>query len=59
VNGNSEGAFAVGIRSGYLSENKARIYAGAGIVTDSQFDAELDETTIKFAALLQALSATQ
>jgi menaquinone-specific isochorismate synthase len=59
VNGNGEGAFAVGIRSGYLSDNKARIYAGAGIVSDSQFDAELDETTIKFEALLQALSATQ
>ncbi len=59
VNGSGEGAFAVGIRSGYLSNNKARIYAGAGIVSDSQFDAELDETTIKFAALLQALSATQ
>jgi menaquinone-specific isochorismate synthase len=59
VNGKGEGAFAVGIRSGYLSENKARIYAGAGIVSDSQFDAELDETTIKFEALLQALAATQ
>jgi menaquinone-specific isochorismate synthase len=59
VNGNGEGAFAVGIRSGYLCDNKARIYAGAGIVSDSQFDAELDETTIKFEALLQALAATQ
>jgi menaquinone-specific isochorismate synthase len=59
VNGNGEGAFAVGIRSGYLSDNKARIYAGAGIVSDSQFDAELDETTIKFEALLQALAANQ
>ncbi|NJL43291.1 MAG: isochorismate synthase [Pseudanabaena sp. SU_2_4] len=59
VNGNGEGAFAVGIRSGYLSNNKARIYAGAGIVSDSQFDAELDETAIKFEALLQALAASQ
>jgi menaquinone-specific isochorismate synthase len=59
VNGNGEGAFAVGIRSGYLRDNKARIYAGAGIVSDSQFDAEFDETAIKFEALLQALGATQ
>jgi len=56
VNGNGTGAFAVGIRSGYLKGNKARIYAGAGIVTDSQVEAELKETNIKFAALLKALS---
>jgi menaquinone-specific isochorismate synthase len=59
VNSNGEGAFAVGIRSGYFSDNKARIYAGAGIVSDSQLDAEFDETAIKFEALLQALDPNQ
>lgn len=55
VNGNGTGSFAVGIRSGYLQGNKARIYAGAGIVADSKPDAELRETNIKFEALLKAL----
>jgi isochorismate synthase len=55
VNGDGEGAFAVGIRSGYLAGNQARLYAGAGIVADSKFDAELGETTIKFDALFKAL----
>jgi menaquinone-specific isochorismate synthase len=59
VNSNGEGAFAVGIRSGYFSDNKAIIYAGAGIVSDSQLDAEFDETAIKFEALLQALEPHQ
>lgn len=55
VNGNGEGAFAVGIRSGYIQGNVARVYAGAGIVADSLPADELKETTIKFEALLRAL----
>ncbi len=56
INGNGEGTFAVGIRSGYLEGNKARIFAGAGIVADSQFATELGETSLKFEALLKALN---
>jgi menaquinone-specific isochorismate synthase len=59
VNGDGEGAFAVGIRSGYLDGNQARLYAGAGIVADSKFDAELGETKIKFEALCKALGIDQ
>jgi len=55
VNGHGEGAFAVGIRSGYLSGDRARIYAGAGIVADSDIASELGETAIKFEALLKSL----
>ncbi len=56
INSNGEGIFAVGIRSGYVHANSARIYAGAGIVADSDIASELKETAIKFEALLRALS---
>jgi menaquinone-specific isochorismate synthase len=55
LNGSGEGAFAVGIRSGYICGDRARIFAGAGIVANSQVTTEQSETTIKFAALLKAL----
>jgi menaquinone-specific isochorismate synthase len=58
LNGKGEGAFAVGIRSGYICGDRARIFAGAGIVANSQVTTEQSETTIKFAALLKALGVT-
>jgi menaquinone-specific isochorismate synthase len=57
LDSNGRGAFAVGIRSGYIRGDRARIFAGAGIVADSQAIGEQNETTIKFAALLKALGA--
>ncbi len=57
VNSQGEGIFAVGIRSGYLKDEFARIYAGAGIVADSDIASELGETAIKFEALLKALGS--
>jgi menaquinone-specific isochorismate synthase len=57
VNSKGEGIFAVGIRSGYLNGDSARIYAGAGIVADSDIASELGETAIKFEALLKALGS--
>jgi menaquinone-specific isochorismate synthase len=57
LNGNGEGTFGVGIRAGYIQGDRARIFAGAGIVADSQVENEQSETTIKFAALLKALGA--
>jgi menaquinone-specific isochorismate synthase len=49
------GAFVVGIRSGYLEGDRARIFAGNGIVAESELDMELAETNLKFAALLEAI----
>lgn len=54
--GNSE--FIVGIRSALISGNKARLYAGAGIVKGSEPEKELAEIKLKFQALLKALSQT-
>jgi len=53
------GAFVVGIRSGYLQGDRARIFAGAGIVAESELDMELEETRLKFAALLKAIGGIQ
>jgi menaquinone-specific isochorismate synthase len=49
------GAFWVGLRSGLLSGNTARIYAGAGIVQDSNGPSEYAETQLKMEPLLSAL----
>ncbi len=57
LNGDGEGTFGVGIRAGYIQGDRARIFAGAGIVANSQVENEQSETTIKFAALLKALGA--
>jgi menaquinone-specific isochorismate synthase len=51
--GNAE--FAVGIRSALIEGDRARLYAGAGIVAGSEPDKELAEIQLKFQALLKAL----
>jgi menaquinone-specific isochorismate synthase len=50
-----DGELAVAIRSGLLTATKAHLYAGAGIVRDSDPDAELAETRLKLRALSAAL----
>lgn len=52
-NGNSE--FIVGIRSALIAGDRARLYAGAGIVSGSNPDKELAEIQLKLQALLKAL----
>ena len=51
--GNCE--FVVGIRSALLDGNRARLYAGAGIVAGSNPDKEFAEVQLKLQALLKAL----
>ncbi len=53
ASGNCE--FIVGIRSALIDGDKARLYAGAGIVAGSDPDKELAEIQLKFQALLNAL----
>ncbi len=50
---NSE--FIVGIRSALIDGDRARLYAGAGIVAGSDPDKELAEIQLKLQALLKAL----
>lgn len=51
--GNSE--FIVGIRSAFIQDNRARLYAGAGIVAGSNPDKELAEVQLKLQTMLKAL----
>ncbi|QTD42669.1 isochorismate synthase MenF [Sporosarcina sp. Te-1] len=49
------GEFAVAIRSALLSGNRAYLYAGGGIVADSDPNSEYAETWVKFRPVLRAL----
>lgn len=50
-----DGELAIAIRSGLIDGRHALLFAGGGIVSGSDPDAELDETRIKLRALLGAL----
>jgi menaquinone-specific isochorismate synthase len=50
-----DGEFAIALRCAQLKGDTARLWAGAGIVAESDPDAEVAETTAKFDAVLSAL----
>ncbi len=49
------GEYAVAIRSGLIQDNEASIFAGCGVVQDSNAESEYQETKIKFRPMLTAL----
>lgn len=51
--GNCE--FVVAIRSGYIHGDRAHLFAGSGIILDSDIEEEIRETNSKFVPFLQAL----
>ncbi len=53
---NEDGEFCVALRCALLRDDEARLYAGVGVVGDSDPAAELAETEDKLAALLPVLS---
>lgn len=53
---NGCGEFAVAIRSALLNGNQATMYAGCGIVEDSDPDTEWSETLLKFRPMIDALN---
>lgn len=55
VDSGGNGEFAVGLRSGHVTGNKATVWAGVGVIGDSDPEAELAETRAKFQAMLGAL----
>ncbi|HEX2699561.1 MAG TPA: isochorismate synthase [Acidimicrobiales bacterium] len=55
VDANGDGEWAVGVRSAELDGNRARLFAGVGVVADSEPEAELAETQLKLQALLAAV----
>ncbi len=55
IDARGDGEFAVALRCGLLWEDGARLYAGVGVMPDSDAARELEETELKFKALLTAL----
>ncbi|MBJ7599771.1 isochorismate synthase [Candidatus Nephthysia bennettiae] len=55
IDGRGDGELAVAIRCGLLWADGARLYAGVGLMPDSEPAVELRETEIKLRALLGAL----
>ncbi len=55
VDAAGNGSWTVGIRSAELDGPRARLFAGVGVVADSDPDAELAETRAKFEAMLNAI----
>lgn len=53
---NGCGEFAVAIRSALLHKNRAYLYAGCGIVSDSDPESEWNETILKFKPMTNALN---
>jgi len=51
------GTFAVGLRSAVATRRQATLFAGVGIVGDSDPDAEWDEVELKFRPILDELEA--
>jgi menaquinone-specific isochorismate synthase len=56
TDGSGDGEFCVALRCALLRGPLARLYAGCGIVRDSEPAAELAETEVKLGALLPALA---
>ncbi|QFU83786.1 isochorismate synthase [Natronorubrum aibiense] len=50
-----DGEFAVGLRSGVASDDTVTLFAGSGIVADSDPDDEWDEVQLKFRPILDEL----
>ena len=57
TNADGEGEFGIAIRSGLVHKSEAILYAGAGIVTGSDPNAEDAEVQLKFRTMLSALTA--
>lgn len=55
IDADGNGEFAVAIRSAALIDDKAYLYAGGGIVADSEPISEYEETLVKFRPMLRAL----
>ncbi len=55
VDAHGNGTWAVSIRCAEIDGNSARLFAGVGVVADSDPDAELAETQAKFQAMLSAI----
>lgn len=58
MNSAGDGAIAIGLRCGLVRGGLTQLFAGAGIVADSQPEAELTETRLKLKPLLNLLATS-
>ena len=52
-----DGEWALALRCALVDDASARVFAGAGIVSDSDPTEELEETDLKLRAMLEVLEA--
>jgi len=57
INGAGDGAICIGLRCGLIRGDTTHVFAGAGIVADSEPSAELVETRLKLRPLMDLLTA--
>lgn len=57
VRGDGDGTFGIALRCAQLAGNRARLFAGSGIVGASLPEAELEETRLKLTAMQSVMSA--
>lgn len=58
IDSNHYGEFVVAIRSGLIQGNEASLFAGCGIVEDSDIEEEYEETNMKFLPMLNVFQKT-
>ena len=56
IDARGDGELGIALRSGQITDNRIRLYAGCGIVTGSDPQRELDESQAKFAPMISALT---
>ena len=56
IGSDGDGEWAIALRGGYIEQNVLTAFAGCGLVADSEPEAELAETELKFAPVRGALS---
>lgn len=56
IGADGDGEWAIALRGGYIEENVLTAFAGCGLVADSEAEAELAETELKFQPVRGALS---
>jgi isochorismate synthase len=59
IDRDGDGEFAVVLRSAWIAGREIDLFAGAGIVAESEPEAELAETEIKLAAMLNVIGDTR
>jgi menaquinone-specific isochorismate synthase len=55
IDTNGDGELGIALRCARISDRHARLFAGCGLIADSDPDAEVQETHAKFAAMREAL----